>query len=654
MGEGSTSHGLQRLRRPFWRSKARGRSPSPEKCDNFLRKKVNSFRITPPGPVQFHDQEQKFRPKEEDAAEDLIMIIKAHDGDPKTNVKIEDTPWSSVFEQMTVAKERSEKKTGMSSKAVDGADLMSAYINLVPDDFGIGILKGGLALILDAAKAYEENRERIIQTFETLPESILTINTAFQFLDPEPEDLKIQTNFLRMLLRDIPVLINILLGNEPWYRKVFEFLLLRIPETSTIDEILSQWDRQLARLKEHIERMKILLQDKWQSKMSEKLDSTGDKISDKIESTSVGIRELVADGFRDMKRDNAEVLTQVSRSTSTYADLATVFRDYMVAHQRDKEKERRDREYEREIFCRERDELERKNQNLNVQVAKLRRRSLEDRRQASAIKPIHLAGVLEIPAGSSKHLERPEEDHKVVLEESGHLDADDRGKAQWLIQTDEFHDWFRARHTSLLLVDGCMGDLLVSPLSGICAGLIGNLVEAENIATAFYFAGLHAEKQRSGKNGSDPTTGPVAMMRSLISQLLHSNNLPDPDLGFMTYATLKDCHEGNCEVLCNVFAKIVKQVPPHVTVFCVVDGVSWFEQGSWLNDLVYIASMFEYLAGRDNVGRSGPLKALFTSPTQSQDIARLAMAHSDIWGHVSLAAGQLHPGFGSMDSALLY
>lgn len=69
MIENRGSHVAAFLRHGLQRSKDRGRSPSPEKVDNFLRKRVKSFRSVPPGPSQFVPIEERYRSQDEIALE---------------------------------------------------------------------------------------------------------------------------------------------------------------------------------------------------------------------------------------------------------------------------------------------------------------------------------------------------------------------------------------------------------------------------------------------------------------------------------------------------------------------------------------------------------------------------------------------------------
>ncbi|KAI0875559.1 hypothetical protein GGS24DRAFT_499643 [Hypoxylon argillaceum] len=91
-----------------------------------------------------------------------------------------------------------------------GADLTSRYIDLIPGGCGLGMLKGGLALVFE-----EDNAKKILlDVFGKIPKTILTINTAYALLDPEEDDKQIRQDFYDTLFKDVLVLIAILLGSE--------------------------------------------------------------------------------------------------------------------------------------------------------------------------------------------------------------------------------------------------------------------------------------------------------------------------------------------------------------------------------------------------------------------------------------------------------
>ncbi|KAI8718138.1 hypothetical protein NCS52_00891800 [Fusarium sp. LHS14.1] len=613
--------------------------------DKFLRQRVDSFRAAPPGPSQYDDREERYKAQDSIAVEDLKQILDAHDKDPATELKVSGSSWDTVFDQMADAKRRHENKTDYNSKAEDGIDVMSSYINIVLDEFGLGVLKGGLALIFNATKKRRENRERILNTLETLPDASVTINMAHALLHPEPKDTALQIEFLSMLIRDIPAL-----GTA----KFVDFLLLDIPNTSTIDDILSRWGQRVGQLKEHVEQLKIRLQDKFFAKM--------DRIEGKMEASETGIRDLLAEN-QSMQKSMMEKWTEltaqirkpvadISRATEAFADVATSFREDMKSRRRDteleeelrRERDMRDREretfsWEREQFLRtvensqtRQERLEQERLHLSNQVEELSRQVKETRLEPRmAIEPIQLLGVLGLSVYD------PWDDLDVVLRHTEHYDANLRGQAEWLVKTTEFQSWLHEDSSSVLLADGCMDPEFISPMSGFCCGLITSFMDNPDLAVTFFFAGLDTSKSKT-------RSGPTAIMRSLIAQLLLNPNLPKLDLGFVSKAMLEACAQQDCRTLCDVFVGIVKQVPPQMAVFCIVDGIIWYEQARWKADMHFVASMFEDLAKRTNPARSGLVKVLLTTPTRSISIVDMTRRKQSVWWHVVLASGDIHPG----------
>ncbi|KAL3306068.1 Acidic mammalian chitinase [Colletotrichum asianum] len=575
----------------------------------------------------------------------------------------------------------------------------------------------GTEIVADTAtKAHEDNRSRILETFETVPESILTINMAFDLLKPASVDKSLCTEVISMLLEDLPVLVKILLGNEPWYRKVVAHLLLRIPETSTVDQILARWKQEVVRLEKHVKRMKLEILSQFAVDLKD--------LSDRWETAELGIRTLFAKSqamqnyiLQSIKNDQNALLVEVRYTNNIAAGVASVAKDHLEDMRREKKEDlenlTRVKEEQMEAFRRKESELEQKESQLQQKESQLQqkesqlqqeRQSIQNERahfskdrefyravhkskhsyvqhvspqeinhaktenvhlsvdnatlrsrlsnnslrqeHAHSFGSVHLLAALKVPADSSVG------DMNLVMEEAESLDPAGRGKAQWLFETDEFRQWFRRDGSSLLLVDGCLEPEFVefvSPLSAICGGLITALLEDEDSAVVFFFAGLHTDTPAS----EDINTGPAAMMKSLIAQLLKSPKLPPPDLGFLSEEMLEACRRGECYVLCKVFVEIVKQTPSQKTIFCIIDGISWYEHDPWQQDVYRVASVLEHLAKREDLGESGPLKVMLTSPDQSMQIGDLAMKHSDVWGYASLEAGDIHPDLGWMDSDML-
>ncbi|TDZ36330.1 hypothetical protein C8035_v001693 [Colletotrichum spinosum] len=633
------SHRPSRIKGKFWRSKPKETPPDPERVDFFLRRRVDSFQTTPPGPTQFDHDQGRYKAQDEIAVRDLETIIEAHDNDPETEIRLSKTSWDTVLTQMADAKRVREGKTHVSSKLAKGSDVLSSFINLIPEESGMGVLKGGLALIFDATKKHDENRGKILEAFETMPESIITMNTAYKLLEPDEEDAEFRDEFLIMLVTDIPALVKILLGQELWYRRIVDILLLKIPETSTIDDILARWNRRLSGLKEHVERLKLQLQATFSADLKSIKTSqssvAGDVksikegqsgLSEDIKTVGSDIRSLLSEEaiqkalMGALQKERKSQAAGLSRTTNIYVTVVTNFLEDADSRNHD---------------------LHQDNLYLGPRAQEpSRRRSVSSIRSAAdrrTLSPLQLLGVLGVSPDDSW------DDMDHVLRQADSFGEDARGKAQWLLKTSEFDAWLSEETSSVLLVDGSAEPSLVSPLSGLCGGIAGALGDNANHAVLFFFSGLHAEFS-AGRTRA----GPVAMLRHLIAQLLLSPTLPEPDLRLLSgdlLLLLQDCRRGDLKTLCAVFVRLVKQVPPRMTVFCVVDGVSWYEQDPWLADLHYVATALEVLARKCSRGGRGAFKVLMTSPAWSMEVVKLAKPGT-AWRHVSLAACHDHPGYG--------
>jgi len=510
-----------------------------------------------------------------------------------------------------------------------------------------------------------------------------------------------------MLVKDLPVLIKILLGKEAckWYtrasystearaeicrhadnsflagyQKIASFLLLRIPETLTIDDILLSWTNQVAQLKEHVEKMKI--------KMLSKVDNKLDGLKDQIKTSETSILTLLAnsslqmammDKIKEIANAIPKQLSDLFRAQQASAAAMTGLFEEMqcLRGELNQERERRDRDHE--LFSRERenwslerddyyrilrnsqkrqDRLERgkgkyhvqpqifdvnfspEKSNLSDQIGELTRQtpqsSHEPQSSSAAITPIQLLGVIGVPMHAAWG------DLDVVLRQANCLDAVSQGQARWLITTQEFRGWFGGSHSSLLLADGCTTEQiqLVSPMSGFCATLVSSLIDDEESIVLFFFAGLHCRSDGADRDFN----GPRGIIRSLIAQLLLNSRLPKPNLDFIYPEFLEDCNRQNLRALCHIFVHLIQQVPPGIQVFCIVDGISWYEQPLWLTELRFVAAMFEYLAKQIDPDWSGVLKVLMTSPGKSMEIVKRTMEQDSVWRHASLAAGYVHPG----------
>jgi len=68
--------------------------------------------------------------------------------------------------------------------------------------------------VVQSTRRNIENKAKIMHAFETIPETILTINVACAYLDASETDLAVQRNFYSTIVLELPKLVELLLGKE--------------------------------------------------------------------------------------------------------------------------------------------------------------------------------------------------------------------------------------------------------------------------------------------------------------------------------------------------------------------------------------------------------------------------------------------------------
>jgi len=138
---------------------------------------------------------------------------------------------------------------------------------------------------------------------------------------------------------------------------------------------------------------------------------------------------------------------------------------------------------------------------------------------------------------------------------------------------------------------------------------------------------------------SDDLSGPVGLVRSLISQLLLGISAlgQNPKLDFIDHpAYIEDLKTMSVDALCDVFIQLVQQLPSNISVFCIIDGVSWYEQDDDCDDAMsLILGSLRGMVDDSHQAAVGPrLSVLLTSTSRSR---RLQGWVAD-GQHVSLSA----------------
>ncbi|KAF3054786.1 hypothetical protein GL218_07411 [Daldinia childiae] len=226
-------------------------------------------------------------------------------------------------------------------------------------------------------------------------------------------------------------------------------------------------------------------------------------------------------------------------------------------------------------------------------------------------------------------LQIPDIDHidlNYITKKAGSLPFEDRGRAEQVVDTRQFKQWMLSdKHwiysgnqwvrlsqnndvsgrTMKLLVHGDYdSNDNISPFSVLCASLMGILRSQKNFISLVFFCGRHLD--------GDESPGSLAMIRSLVGQLLQQS--PSYPSGLAQHVSMQDVRGGDVQELCKLFGCLIRQLPSTVTVFCVIDGIGFYEREQYKDDMEEILVFILSLAEDEEQGVDTAIKLFLTSP----------------------------------------
>jgi hypothetical protein len=182
----------------------------------------------------------------------------------------------------------------------------------------------------------------------------------------------------------------------------------------------------------------------------------------------------------------------------------------------------------------------------------------------------------------------------------------DRAQAEQLVQGSKFKIWMVIPTSARLLVHGNFGMHEVSALSLFCSTLTQTLRVKTRFLPIAFFCGSHIAEGDQGSGGR-------AMIKSLIAQLLSQQDFDTRLLHLSINTGL--IQQGDIGELCTLFGWLVRGIPEDITLFCMIDGVVFYERDWFLDDMSEVLAYILQLVSDGTV--TAAVKVLVTSPTKT-------------------------------------
>ncbi|KAK1637798.1 hypothetical protein BDP81DRAFT_347230 [Colletotrichum phormii] len=208
-----------------------------------------------------------------------------------------------------------------------------------------------------------------------------------------------------------------------------------------------------------------------------------------------------------------------------------------------------------------------------------------------------------------------EEDLRHVAESTELVLHEDRGRAQHILGTSQFRNWMASNHSAKLLIHGDFRSSMdISPLSVICTLLTHTFRGYGNgFIGLVFFCGRHMAWNQY--------RGGLAMVRSLIAQIIRQFHFQHVKPGPGVF--LEDIESDDVSILCDIFSFLIRQLPPKMVVFCLVDGICLYETEEYLHGMDAVVLSLVRLVEEGGYGGRPTIKLLITSPQPTVEVRQV-------------------------------
>ncbi|KAJ2978700.1 hypothetical protein NUW58_g7413 [Xylaria curta] len=518
----------------------------------------------------------------------------------------------------------------------DVRDIAEAWLELIPDEYGLSVLKAGVAVVFKLAENSKNKREKVFKTFSTLQEALVRLRPGRARFRADPEVGQSAASLYKAIVRAIEAMMIVLpyMGTS---RRTYAL---------TIKGLASDGDnravtRFAARLKHENE--------------LEEARPTLDGILEALE-TDISKYDDSINLARDHTHERTEAYSRINavKTALLHDDTAKVLKAMREGERGLKfivEQQRENRTLLMHLIM----ELERR-KAINAEVVARRQRVLHSSKHKAVVSLTQLCKILAQPLSAKNqndtpNLERtfqqPNMDLSHALAEQGRFSLRTQGQVNSLLEHEQFLDWLSRSHPSLILVDANIRESAlehVSAISVFSSTLVTSLIGAypDTAVVVHFFCGLHASPY-------DAWYGPTGLVRSLILQLLMKLDARDPEMRSWSLDFINDrgflqnLEQHSLLDLCSALHWLLYEFTPDTYVYCIVDSISCFDVSRLLKDLGIV---MEELRKIVNDKKMVPvIKILLTNPFEStRAIKNIPLLKEDPARLISLNRNNLVPG----------
>ncbi|KAI1737130.1 hypothetical protein F4680DRAFT_429473 [Xylaria scruposa] len=530
----------------------------------------------------------------------------------------------------------------------DVKDIAEAWLDLIPDEYGLSVLKAGVAVVFKLAENSKSKRDKVFKTFSALQEALVCLHPDRARFRADFSVSQSAAALYGAIVKAVEDMLAVLLYMEKPRLARFATKFRSENELEearpTLDGILEVLDTDISKYKNAI--------DLARDHTHERIEAYG-----RIGAVKIGLvhgdtaylRKLVDDEVADRRGQRQQEAMHDARILKAMRGGERGLQLVAKQQRENAEQQRETRTLLMHVIM----ELEKRKA---IETTLQKQVLLHSSKHTAVVSLTQLCNILVRPLSAqyrngTPNLERafqhPSADLSHALAEQGRFPSRTQGQVNTLLEHEQFLDWLSRSHQSLILVDANIRESALERLSAISvfsSTLVTSLMEIypDTAVVVHFFCGLHASP-------NDAWYGPTGIVRSLILQLLMKLDARDPDMKTWSLDFIDDrrflqnLEQHSLVDLRSTLHWLLYELTPDTYVYCIVDSISCFDTSRLLDDL---STVMEGLRNIVNDTKLVPVvKVLLTNPFESTRVIKeMPLLKEDPARLISLSQNNLVPG----------